>query len=105
MAAPQRLRPALYFGGLRYIWSMQTTRYFVVRLIQASDGKLAIERIEEKLSSMAAVTSARAYAQVGGGAIAFSRHGDLALDGTAPRHILAGFGSLPEDVEQFMRDV
>jgi hypothetical protein len=84
---------------------MEPTRYFVAHLAQTGEGIFVVEELEEKLSAMAAVTSARAYASGRCGAIAFSRQGDLALGGSQPRHILAGFGLLPANVERFMREV
>ena len=73
-----------------------------MRLAQTADGGLLAGECEEKLTAMAAVTSARAYASEKTGAIAFSQRRDPALGGSEPRHILAGFGALPPNVEQFI---
>ncbi|SDR45801.1 hypothetical protein SAMN05444161_4101 [Rhizobiales bacterium GAS191] len=82
---------------------MEITHYFVVRLSQSADGDVVAGEWEEKLSAMAAVTSARAYAKEARGAIAFSQRGDLGLGGSEPRHVIAGFGLMPTHVEQFLR--
>jgi hypothetical protein len=74
-----------------------------VRLAQTADGGLVAGECEEKLTAMAAVSSARAYASEKAGANAFSQRGDPALGGSEPRHILARFGALPPNVEQFIR--
>jgi hypothetical protein len=86
---------AFHFERRAHIWKMEITHYFVVRLAQTADGGLVAGECEEKLTAMAAVTSARVYATKKGGAIAFSQRGDPALGGSEPRHILAGFGTLP----------
>jgi hypothetical protein len=84
---------------------MEMTHYFVLRLVQAADGELVVGGCEEKLSAMAAVVSARAYATKKGGAIAFYQRGDLIAGGAEPRHILVAFGALPTDVELFIRSL
>jgi hypothetical protein len=82
---------------------MEITHYFVVRLTQTADGEIVAGECEEKLSAMAALTSARAYANEGRGAIAFSQRGDLPLGGSEPRHVIAGFGLMLTNSEQFLR--
>jgi hypothetical protein len=82
---------------------MEITHYFVVRLTQTADGGVVASECEEKLSAMGALTSARAYATKGRGAIAFSQRGDLPLGGSEPRHIISGFGLMLANVEQFLR--
>jgi hypothetical protein len=84
---------------------MYMTHYFVLRLVQTSDGKLVAAEREEKLSGMAAVTSACAYATEKGGAIAFSRQGELAPAGSEPLRVIAGLGLLPADLELFMQSL
>jgi hypothetical protein len=84
---------------------MEITHYFVVRLTQTADGAIVASECEEKLSAMAALTSARAYATEGRGAIAFSQRGDLPLGGSEPRHIISAFGLMPANVEHFLRDL
>ena len=94
---------AFHFARRAHIWKMEITHHFVVRLAQTADGGLVAGECEEKLTAMAAVTSARAYASEKTGAIAFSQRRDPALGGSEPRHILAGFGALPPNVEEFIR--
>jgi hypothetical protein len=84
---------------------MEITHYFVVRVTQSADGEIVASECEEKLSAMAALTSARAYANEGRGAIAFSQRGDLPFGGPEPRRVIAGFGILPTNSEQFLRDL
>jgi hypothetical protein len=84
---------------------MEITHYFVARLTQAADGEIVASECEEKLSAIGALTSARAYANEGRGAIAFSQRGDLALGGSEPRHIISGFGLMPVNIEHFLRDL
>jgi hypothetical protein len=84
---------------------MEITHYFVVRLAQSAQGDVVACACEEKLTAMAAVTCARAFAKDGRGAIAFSQRCDEALHGCEPRHVIAGFGQMPESVETFLQTV
>jgi hypothetical protein len=79
------------------------THYFVLRLVQTSDGRLVATAREEKLSGMAALASACAYATENGGAIAFSQQDDAVSSASKDRRIIGGVGVLPADIEMFMR--
>ena len=77
-------------------------RYYVVRFVQTSDRKLVAAEREQKTSLMAAVSCACAYATEKGGAVAFSRQGDLSSGGAQPCRIIAGIGLLPEELETYI---
>ena len=66
--APKGAR-AFHFARRAHIWKMEITHHFVVRLAQTADGGLLAGECEEKLTAMAAVTSARAYASEKAGAL------------------------------------
>jgi hypothetical protein len=78
------------------------THYYVLRFVQSSDGKLVAAEREEKMSGMAAVSCACAYATEKGGALAFSRQADPPSYGAQPCRIIAGLGLLPEDLEPYL---
>ncbi|MBV9568343.1 MAG: hypothetical protein JO172_09405 [Hyphomicrobiales bacterium] len=80
------------------------THYYVLRFVQTSDGSLVAAEREEKMSGMAAVRSACAYAAQKGGAIAFSQQGDQPSAGAQPCRIIAGLGLLPKDIEHYLAD-
>ncbi|MGC1578427.1 MAG: hypothetical protein WA813_20305 [Beijerinckiaceae bacterium] len=77
------------------------THYYVLRFVQSADGKLVAAEREEKLSGMAAVSCACAYATQKGGAIAFSQADVPSLD-AQPCRIIAGLGLLPQDLESYL---
>ncbi|MBV8963329.1 MAG: hypothetical protein JOY67_13270 [Hyphomicrobiales bacterium] len=76
--------------------------YYVLRFVQTSDGRLVAAEREEKMTGIAAVSSACAYATEKGGAIAFSRQGDRGSAGAQRCRIIAGLGLLPNDVEHYL---
>ncbi|MBV9754827.1 MAG: hypothetical protein JO105_18915 [Hyphomicrobiales bacterium] len=78
------------------------THYYVLRFVQTSDGRLVAAEREEKMTGMAAVSSACAYATGKGGAVAFSQHGDHPSAGARACRIIAGLGLLPEEVEPYL---
>jgi hypothetical protein len=82
---------------------MRETQYYVLRFVQTSDGRLVAAEREEKLSGMAAVTSACAYATAKSGAIAFSQQAGLVSKGSRSLRIIAALGLLPQNVEQFVQ--
>ena len=77
------------------------THYYVLRFVQSADGKLVAAEREEKLSGMAAVSCACAYATQKGGAIAFSQ-ADVPSRDAQPCRIIAGLGLLPQDLESYL---
>ncbi|MBV8425822.1 MAG: hypothetical protein JOZ88_01135 [Hyphomicrobiales bacterium] len=78
------------------------THFYVLRFVQSSDGKLVAAECEEKTTGMAAVDCACAYATGRGGAVAFSRQGELSSSDVPQCSIIAGLGLLPDDLETFL---
>lgn len=78
------------------------THYYILRFVQSSDGKLVATEREEKMSGMAALDCACAYATERAGAVAFSRQVDLSSHGAPQCSIIAGLGLLPEDLEAYL---
>ena len=78
------------------------THYYVVRFVQSSDGKLVASDREEKMSGMAAVNCACAFATEKGGAIAFSQQADFPSRGAQSCRIIAGLGLLPRNLEPYL---